>query len=313
MLTTMTACALRRALVIANPCAGAGRVRALTGDVLAALRQAGADAKLQTTEEPGHAARLAARAAADGLDALVCLGGDGTVNEVVDGVLGAGPWPAGLRLGPLPLGTGNAFVRDFGLRSGQWREALDRLIAGATRRIDAAVARPDSGPARHFVNVFGSGYMARVADVTNRRFKALGGSGYTAGVLWELARLAAPPTRLTLHGPDGEATIEAPLAMVAVCNTQWTGETMWIAPSAAPTDGVLDVITVGNVSRLELVRTFPKIFKGTHLEHPLVSAYRATRIRIEPTVDSPLLIDGEVIAQTPVTVDVLPAALTVAL
>ncbi len=101
--------------------------------------------------------------------------------------------------------------------------------------------------------------------------------------------------------------------MVAVCNTQWTGETMWIAPRASASDGMLDVLTLGRVSRLELIRLFPRIFSGTHLNHHAVTYEKARSILIEQHVPGPLLMDGEVGGLTPVSVAVVPRALIVAL
>jgi len=110
-------------------------------------------------------------------------------------------------------------------------------------------------------------------------------------------------------GDEGENR----LTLVSICNTQWTGENMWIAPTADPEDGMLDVVALGPVSRLELVRLFPRIFSGTHLAHPAVRSYRATRVTIEPEEPSPLLLDGEVMGRTPVDVDIVPRAIQLAL
>lgn len=308
----------RRVLVIVNPRAGRGRALSVVSDVETELRRTGFAPQTLTTDRPGHAADLAATAREDGdCAAVVAMGGDGTLHECANGLLRHGPCPDGPALVPLALGTGNSFVRDFGLASGQWRYALQRLADGHRQVIDAARAswteggQPQSG---YFVNVFGIGFMASVADVTNRRLKALGGSGYSVAVLWQLARLTAPVTRLSIEGPSGERTTrELQLTLVAVCNTQWTGETMWIAPQASASDGLLDVLTLGRVSRLELIRLFPRIFSGTHLNHHAVTYEKARSVTIEPSVPGPLLMDGEVGDLTPVTVEVVPRALTVAL
>jgi diacylglycerol kinase (ATP) len=303
---------MARVTLILNPVSGKGRARRALPEVRTLLEAAGHSVMLLTTDSPGAAGPLAVQARDNGCDALVTLGGDGTHSEAVDGLLAAGPWPDRLTITPLPLGTGNSFVRHFGPKTGDWQRAVSGLLADRRQWLDAAIVEPDGAPARHMVNVFGTGFMAHVAHVANRRFKRLGGAGYTAGVLWELARLAAPNTALTLDSDAPEA-LEAPLTLVAVCNTQWTGEDMWIAPSADPADGALDVITLGQLTRLALLRLFPKIFSGTHLSHPAVRSLRARQVRVAPRDSSPLLVDGEVLGRTPVTVRVLPRAFQVAL
>ena len=303
---------MARITLLLNPVSGKGRARRAAPDVRAALEAAGHTTTVLTTDGMGAARRLALDAAQGGAEALVTLGGDGTLSEAVDGVLAAGRWPDGLTITPLPLGTGNSFVRHFGPKTGEWPAALAGLLAGRRRWLDAACVEAEREPVRHMVNVFGTGFMAHVADTANRRFKALGGASYTAGVLWQLARLSAPRTALTLEGFEGRLP-DAPLTLVAVCNTQWTGEDMWLSPHADPADGLLDVLTLGPLSRLELLRLFPKIFTGTHLSHPAVTCHRAREVRIAPRAPSPLLVDGEVLGATPVTVRILPGAFQAAL
>lgn len=303
----------RRAWVIVNPRAGSGRAGVVVSDLRTALQDNGLSPSIHFTEGPGHASRLATTAVGEVVDDIVCVGGDGTLNEVVNGVLSVGRWPDGLRVAVLPLGTANSFVRDFGLRSGQWREAIKRLREGRSRQVDAALATTDSGFSRYFVNNSGSGFMAQVAQAANRWVRVLGASGYSAAVFWELIRLTAPMTHVKLSGPQGETTTDARLSMVAVCNTQWTGDQMWIAPNADASDGLLDVISVGIVSRLDLVRTFPRVFTGTHLGHPLIASSRAHWVRIAPSAASPVVLDGEVLTHTPVQIQVVPAAVAVAL
>jgi diacylglycerol kinase (ATP) len=301
-----------RVTLILNPVSGKGRARRAAPDVRTALETAGHVVTVLTTDRTGAARRHAVQALRDGCEALVTLGGDGTLSEAVDGVLSSGPWPEALTVTPLPLGTGNSFVRHFGPQTGDWRAALAALIRGERRWVDAARVVMADGAVRHMVNVFGTGFMAHAADTGNRRFKWLGGSRYTAGVLWQVARLSVPRTVVSLEGPDAQ-TIDRPATLVAVCNTQWTGEDMWIAPRAEAADGLFDVLVVGPLTRFELLRLFPKIFKGTHVNDPAVACYRASRIGIEPRSESPLLIDGEVLGRTPATVDVLPRAVQIAL
>lgn len=303
----------RRVAVVCNPAAGHGRCAQALPGVVSTLRAGGCDVHALTTERPGHAAALAAEAVRDGCDLIVALGGDGTVNEVVSGLLAndvAGQIPVAV----VPAGTGNSFARDFGLTPQKRDEAIARLMEGQARSIDAArVDYQAAGTMQtaYCINVFGIGFMAQVADATNRRFKALGGLGYSLAVFWQLAALRAPSTRVEVEYDGQRTTLEEPMPLVAVCNSQWTGDKMWIAPQADASDGALDVLTLGRLSRLELIRLFPRIFGGTHLAHPAVQTMRAHRITLAPETPSPLLIDGEVLGTTPVTVEVLPGAFSV--
>jgi diacylglycerol kinase (ATP) len=147
--------------------------------------------------------------------------------------------------------------------------------------------------------------MAKACDLANRRYKWMGSASYSWAILPELARLRAPMTRLTLDGGEREE----PLALVAVCNTQHTGGAMRIAPAAVADDGLLDIIALRDVSRARLLRLFPKIFGGSHVDEPDVLVARAKRIRIEPAEPSPLLGDGEVYGATPVDIECLPRVL----
>lgn len=312
-----------RVAVIVNPCAGHGKAGRLAPKIIQALHDLGSSPTVYWTERPRHASDLARRAVEDGATVLATLGGDGTLNEVISGLLSDGPWPPDVAVAPIPVGTANSFTRDFGILNGQWQESLQRLHAGKRRSIDAArvTYRDADGTARtaYSVNVFGVGFMALVADATNRQFKALGSFGYSAAVFWQLARLSVSPTHLELRrsgtGDETEETqvCQLPLILAAVCNSQWTGDRMWIAPQADPSDGVLDVLTLGAVSRLELVRLFLRLFRGAHLSHPAVNVFRAQEVAITPSTPSPLLIDGEVFGSTPVIITVVPAAVTVAL
>jgi len=289
--------------LIYNPAAHAGRGRRIAADVEARLLARGHDLEVHATTAPMDAARLVRELAAAGHQRIAVLGGDGTLSEAAHGVL---DHHLDITLVPLPGGTGNALLDHFGLPN--LDEAVRGLDARQDVRIDAGrVTWP--GGQRWTINVFGTGFLARVATTANRRLKWLGGSSYTWAVFPELIRLRAPPTRLTLDGivQDGD------YSLVAVCNTSITGRGMIIAPEADASDGKLDIIALRGGGRARLLRLFPKIFDGTHVESPHVFVAQAARVKIEPTRDSPLLGDGEVYGTTPVEVEVHAAALKMAL
>ena len=281
---------------------------------MAALTRLPAIEAISLTERPGHAGQLAAAAVNAGASAIVVAGGDGTVHEVINGVLGLGGWPSDLRLAVLPLGTSNAFCRHFGLKSGRWRQALDGLADGCSRRVDLGHVTA-AGFSRYFATCMGTGFMALVAQAASRRFGFLGASRYTAAVVSQLPRLATSITELELDGPRGTLQRVENLALVAVCNTRWTGNQMKIAPGAEIDDGMLDVVSVGNLSRIDFLLTFLKVFSGGHLNHPGVSGFQVTRVSL-PSVKSALLVlDGEIIccAGAGVQVEIAPNAAILAL
>lgn len=248
---------------------------------------------------PGHAIELAKDLADHGAELILAVGGDGTHSEVANGVLRAANSPI---LGFLPGGTGNDFLRDFGVTD--IHEAAKRIAAGTARAVDAGKVSWLGG--EHFtINVFGIAFAAQVADRTNRKYKWMGSLGYSAAVIREVLSLKANRTRIVID--QEEHQLETPF--VAVCNTIHTGGAMKMAPAAKTDDGELDLLQLEPVGRVELLMNlFPKIFKGTHVHHPKVHFFRGKQFELEPEIPTPLLIDGEVMGQTPVNVDVIPKA-----
>lgn len=288
--------------LIHNPRSGGGRGARLAARAVRLLADAGVAAVPVATRGVGDARVRAEAALAAGAERVLALGGDGTLSEAADAVLARGGDAA---LGVLPGGTGNSFVRDFP-EVASFAAAVASIASGRERRIDAAVARWAGGE-RHVINAFGVGFMAHVADLANRRYKWMGELGYTRAVLMELRRFDAPEGRLVVDGTE----LRGPLALVAVCNTRRTGGRMLMAPEASVTDGLLDVIALGGVSRREVLALFPKLFKGTHVADARVRVARGREVRIELASSSPLLGDGEIYGETPVMVTALPRSLRV--
>ncbi len=292
--------------LVYNPAAGGGRGQARFQDAEELLNRRGIEVEEVATEYPGHATELA-NALAKQHDLFYVMGGDGTLSEAAEGVLTSGKDPV---LGFLPAGTGNDYLREFGVLDRE--AAVDRITMGRPRRLDAAALTYDVDGdvrTRHWINVFGTGFAAQAAEITNRRFKWARGQAYNLGVLAKLINLRPCPTKLTL---DGES-LDGDYPMVMVCNSIHTGGAMQMAPMARPDDGLMDVLTVSGVSRLELIGLLAKVRDGGHFSHPKVTFHRAKKVRIEPQRASPLLVDGEVLGTTPVDIEVLPGAMQVLL
>ncbi len=292
--------------LVYNPAAGGGRGEARFDDAQRLLNERGIEVEAVATEYPGHATELT-HALAQGHDLIYIMGGDGTLSEAAEGILTSGKQPT---LGCLPAGTGNDYLREFGVLDRE--AAVDRITMGRPRELDAATLTYDVDGdvrTRHWINVFGTGFAAQAAEITNRRFKWARSQAYNLGVLAKLLSLKPCPTKLSL---DGEP-LDGDYPMVMVCNSIHTGGAMQMAPMARPDDGLLDVLTVRGVSRLELIGLLAKVRDGGHVSHPKVHFHRAKRVEIAPERPSPLLVDGEILGTTPVDIQVLPGALRVLL
>jgi diacylglycerol kinase (ATP) len=291
-------------LVIVNPTAGGGRAARL----IPWLRERLAvrdDVELFVTRRPGDAEQRAVESG-PGTERIVAVGGDGTVQEVLNGLLARGAATA--RLGVVPVGTGNDLARSLGLPrdpSAAWRVAMGR----SSRLTDVARARNGAGEARWFASAGGIGFDAQVAAaMAARRGWQASRVGYLLSTLAELRRFENQPVRITLDGDE----IRRDVLLVAIANGAYYGGGMRIAPAAQPDDGVLDVCVVGDISRLTALRELPKLYRGTHVRHPAVSTHTATTIEIDGTSATRVHLDGEPFGTLPLAVQLVPGAIEVA-
>ena len=292
-------------VLIINPTAGRGQAGKQVHAIAQRLRENGIlNAVWHYTQAPGDAERLAREAANEGASLVVAVGGDGTVHEVVNGILGTSA-----TLGIIPFGTGNDFARALGLH-GDLAVACGALAQGETRRIDVGTieGRGTGGP-RRFLVIAGTGYDAETARTVNEGISYLSGAAaYVWGAI--LTARQFTPFRLSLTWDDGEK-IETPAMFVSVANTETTGGGMKIAPGAQPDDGLFDICLVREVGKWDLLRQLTKVFDGSHVKHPAVTMLRASRIALDADPPQPLLIDGEVCGTTPATITIQRQALPI--
>jgi YegS/Rv2252/BmrU family lipid kinase len=281
---------------------------------LAELRAAGLDIDTRTTTARGDGERIARDAYREGCRDFIAVGGDGTTYELINGIFspegGAGALPVieeGERpnLGFLPMGTGNSFLRDFSEHGAA--HAITSLTGGARRDCDLVRVHHRAG-VLHFINIFSIGFVADVAALRNNRFAALGEFGYVVAVVARVLGLA--PSRFPM-ALDGGPMDQAKSTFISINNSTFTGGKMIMAPDADPSDGLIDVIRVGAMSRGTLLATFPKIFKGTHVHHPAVTAATAREIVLELDGELDVMIDGELLRIHPTRLEVIPKALQV--
>jgi diacylglycerol kinase (ATP) len=299
-------------LLIANPSAGTGRDGVL--DVLhRELNRHGMPHDVAQTTGPGDATRLAREAVAQGRRFLVAVGGDGTVHEIVNGMVDAGsraPNGEGLVLGVIAGGTGCDLARTFGFDR-RPEVAVQHLLGDATSPFDLGwiqLTGKDGEPAvRLFANVAEAGYGGLVTDLANRLPRRLGTARYGAAILGAVARFRLVETAVTLD----HTKLTEPLSNVIVANGQFFGGGLNVAPRALPWNGRFNV-QVWQGRPLDVLRAAPELRRGTHLSRDDVREWQSTTVTVE---GPPLLIeaDGEVLGTTPARFEILPGILHVKL
>jgi len=288
------------ALVIAN-----ARSRSGLAAAERVLTQDGLDYRVVLTDGPGHATRAAAEALAGGDRYLVAAGGDGTVHEVLNGMLSADGRPAAedTVLGVLPIGSGCDFVRSFGIPRDAARAAR-RLAGDATRVIDVGKVTYGRDQVRYFANIAEAGLGGSVVARAARLPGVLGGLRYSVAFWLALPRFRPGPARVTADDTE----VSTRMLNVVVANCQYYGGGMRISPKSAADDGLLDVLAMTGPRR-DACTTLPKVYRGRHLPHPEITELRGPVVRVES--QQPLLIeaDGELLGTTPATFEIVPRAL----
>jgi diacylglycerol kinase (ATP) len=295
-----------RFFAIVNPAAGGGRSGKLAGAALDRVRKASIDIEVAQTSRSGEATELARTAYKSGFRNFLAVGGDGTSYEVVNGLFPEALTNGRPALGFLPLGTGNSFLRDFTARGVE--HTIEALQSGKRRACDVILLRHAQGEI-YFLNLLSLGFPADVGELTNRRFKRWGQLGYILGVLASLGALRhkAFPHRLN-HAVEWD---RRSCLFLTFSNSKFTGGKMMIAPKADATDGQIEYVRWSPVSRMQLLALFPRLFTGTHIDHPL--AFRAPAQRIELDLDGPVnaMVDGEILRLDCRSLEILPGALDV--
>jgi YegS/Rv2252/BmrU family lipid kinase len=298
---------------IVNPAAANGRAGERWPALGGRLRQAGVDLTACVTCGPGDGIRCARMAVAHGAGLLVVVGGDGTLNEVVNGCLDAtsAPGQPPPRVALWPVGTGADFARGFGI--GGDEEALAAVLRGVPHPVDIgrATFRDEAGnlAERAFVNVADLGLGPETSRRIARGASWFGPGAYFSGALASIAAYRPTRVRLTV---DGEVAYQGDAGLVAVANGRYFGGGMRIAPHARLDDGLFDVFLLEHTSRRVLAtELLPLVYRGAHPRHPAVHFYRGGAVTIEAGAPFPLELDGEVIGATPVAVTLLPQALQV--
>jgi YegS/Rv2252/BmrU family lipid kinase len=254
---------------------------------------------------PSHGERIEALASelASSVDQIIVVGGDGTLNGVVNGVLTSGSPETAVTF--LPAGRGKDAARTLPSLS---HTDLERTtVAWAYRQVDVGHVSAEQGEGTFFINIGSLGLGATAARIAARLPRLPGTTCYLLGAAGGLLREQAVDVRLTI---DDEPEITMPeCRLVAAANGRYFGGGLHIAPMAVPDDGLLDVVTVSGAGRVEILRNIPRVFRGTHMSHPAIRHWRARTIAIEADHVIGVETDGEVLGHTPARITVQPAAL----
>jgi YegS/Rv2252/BmrU family lipid kinase len=237
------------------------------------------------------------------------VGGDGTVNEVVNGIYGSGNIRE-VVLGIISTGTGSDYIRTVGLPR-PFQEMCRCVVKPRRMEVDVGVveyARGSGAEQRLFVNFAGTGFDAEIVRRTTRQYKALGGmASYLAGLFTTLLCYRNRPVTLVI---DGEV-VKRKVCAVIMNNGRYGGGGMHTAPDADLTDGYLDALVIGDLNRADLLWSLPRIYRGTHLNHPLVELCKAKQIELYAEDRLSLQADGELLGQVPARFRIMPGALSV--
>jgi diacylglycerol kinase (ATP) len=298
--------------VIVNPNAGNGKGRMDWNRIYDIFRKENISVVTGFTEKKGHAAELAKKAVESGYRNIICVGGDGTMNEIVNGVFSQNICPAtDISLALIPVGTGNDWGRMFGIPLVY--EGAIKVIKENRRMLhDIGLVRYYAGDQQHqryFINIAGIGFESMVVMRTNKQ-KDKGRSNtliYFYSLLASLISYKKTYAEIVIDGVSSRAKIFS----LNIGNGRYCGGGMRQTPDAIPDDGLLDVTVIREMGRLEIIRNLKILYDGTILSHPKVDGYRASNIRVNSESLLYAEADGESLGHTPVEFSIIPSAVNI--
>lgn len=266
------------------------------------------------TKHPGDGTEIARRGAEQGRPLIIACGGDGTINEVANGILESG---RDVEMGILPSGTGGDFRRTVGIADNE-REAARQLRTGETKRIDVGRVTfrnfRDETVSRYFLNVSSFGLSASIIErvkstsIFNWLPRGLlrGRTSFAFSTLQEVLDLDFTTVRVRI---DGEEERQLNTINFCVCNARFFGGGMKIAPESSVNDGVFDVVNIGDIKTAKILLNAYKLYGGTHMSLPEVRATRAKKVEVVSDAEVKIEIDGELPGKLPATFEIVPEAL----
>lgn len=298
--------------MIVNPVAGGGKVKRCLDALSKHLANWDIDVQIHLTQHPGEATSLAAQALLTGYQKMIVVGGDGTLHEVVNGLMQKeASLPESFRLGVIPIGTGTDWAKMYGFPSSLPKQ-VEILQGGQLIRQDLGKVTFDQQgkeAVRHFVNIAGLGFDAQVVVNTQDQSKVgiKGQLVYFLGIFKTLLKYA--PRSIRVVSPELSRTYESLSANVGIC--RFSGGGMQMVPHANPTDGLFDVTIIGAFSPMNVILNLLKLYNGRIYRHRLVDKIITDQIGFDSAQPIPIEADGESLGSTPATFSVVPKALPI--
>lgn len=293
---------IQRLVVVVNPRGGTRRGLAVLEQVSPLFDSMGIALDVRVTDHPGHAREIARSLDLVGVDGLCVIGGDGTAHEVADGLMHRGEHIS-VPFGVIPAGTGNTLAQHLGCDDPL--EAARRIAAGETQSLD--VVRVTLRDEITFcIDVIGWGAVSDI-NATAERLRFLGATRYAIAALWQIVRAKRRRATLTFDGQS----LDDEFLFVMACNPKYTGSGMMLAPRAEMGDGMLDVVVVRRATRWQMLKLFSRVFDGSHIGLDFVEYHQTRAFTIASMSRDALNLDGEMKGHTPMSAEVLPAALRI--
>lgn len=291
---------MKKARLIYNPTSGREEMRRLLPDILERLDRAGIETSCHATTGEGDATREASEAVDRGYDIIMAAGGDGTLNEVINGMAGKNDLPP---LGIFPLGTTNDFARAMGIPK-RWEDYCDLVIENKTRPIDIGIAN-----GRHFINIAGGGSLTELTyEVPSRLKTMIGQLAYYMKGIEKMASLS--PIRLEIRA-EGLDLIEGEFMLFLIANSNSVGGFEKLAPDARIDDGMLDVIALKKCNLAEFIRLVTMALRGDHFNDPRVVYFKTSKMEVCSPDHVQLNLDGELGGELPGVFEILPQHLRI--
>ncbi len=288
--------------VVLNPASGSGKTEEIFASIRPELEANDLDMTIIKTEGVGHATEIGQSLNIDDFDGVVTVGGDGTMHEVINGILTREDGKT-IPVGSIPGGSGNSFLYGFGILTPE--DGVKNLLAENRRKIDLAKIKIDDDILYSF-NIIGWGLVVDI-QIRSEKFRWWPQQRYNFATLIELIKLRARHTQLLV---DGES-LESDVSFMIACNTPYTGVGMKMAPNADLQDGKIDLVIVKEASRLQMMNLFPKVFDGSHIESDLVDYRQVSNFSLLPSEEDFINVDGELKSHTPIEVSMVPQGIEV--
>jgi len=294
-----------KTLLILNPVSGKGKGKKNFNNIYNILKEKINNLEVSISKYSGHIKEISKEAIKSGFKRILTIGGDGTPFEVLNGINSREDLKK-IELGMIPAGTGNSFLRDF--VEIDYKKIMKRIINCKSRRVDVIEIKYGKNERKkYYLNILGVGLIADILKLTNERLKFLGEFGYSLSVLVHIFK----GIKNSINIKYDENEINLKNSAMVISNSQFTGGKMKISPFSDTQDGKVDIVIFNDVSRMDIVKIFAGVFKGTHINHKKVKHIRASNIKIDSSPSLMLMADGELLEYTPLELRVLPKALKI--